>query len=210
MGSLKLALEPGAPKRVELTWGLMHKNFQVLLDGKPIATANGSTELRQGISGLMPDGRTLEVKLVRLLTQEQLTVLVEGRPLPGSSSDPQTQVKSAGYLLYLIAGLSALMGVVQLTREGGDVAGGVGTWIAAVAFAVLGYFAMKPSFVAIAIGMVLFAADAVFTLLDQLQAGGNPNVFWLLIRVAFLFVLFTGAKAAKTLKEQPAPSISKG
>ena len=107
-------MEKDGPKRLEMSWGGFWKDFTVKLDGVAVLTANGSSELKAGRSARLPDGSTLEVRLETGFGKNGLAVTRNGQPLPGSSTDPESLVKVAGAVVYVLAGLNFLFGVIAL------------------------------------------------------------------------------------------------
>ena len=72
----------------------------------------------------------------------------DGEPLPGSSSDPQTRYKNAYLIVYFIAGLNLLLGVlaslfnVALLQQLGI---GFGSILLGFVYLLLGFFVQKKS-----------------------------------------------------------------
>jgi hypothetical protein len=195
-----LSLESNAPKRLELSWRAMWKEFTVKLDGTPILTADGSGDLKAGKSVTLPDGATLAVKLETGFGKQGLVVTRNGVPLPGSSTDPETLMKTAGGIVYAIAALNAIVGViawvfdVRFLKENF----GYGPLVVAALFAVLGYFTMKRSLAALIAAIVIYALDGLLTLgfqMSEAAPGHTPNVGFIFVRVIFLMAMIRGARA---------------
>src|SRR5262245_6582271 len=95
MPSLNLALEAGGPKRLRLAWNGVWNDLTVHFDEQPVATVPGPKELKEGRCSRLPDGSDLTVQLAKNLTAQELRVLRDGQPVPGSSSDPARRVRDA-------------------------------------------------------------------------------------------------------------------
>src|SRR5258706_7383481 len=198
------ALEKDGPKRLELSWGGFWKNFTVKLDGEIVLTAGGSAELKAGRTARLPDGSALEVRLNTGIGNQGLEVTRDGRPLPGSATDPEAQVKLAGGIVYFLAGLNLLIGViafafdVRFLKENF----GYGPLIVAALFGVLGYLTMKRSLAALIAAIAIYGLDGIVTLAMQFSAAGSgrsPNVGFIFMRVIFIMAMIRGARAMSQL-----------
>src|SRR6185295_11085694 len=99
------ALEPGGPKRIEISWSGFWKNIKVSFDGAEVGSIADKSALTDGRDIKLPDGSMLHVEL-----KKGLVVTRNGEPLPGSSSDLETLVKTAAYIMYFVAGLNLCLG----------------------------------------------------------------------------------------------------
>lgn len=206
MGSKKLALEAGGPQRLELSWGLFWKKFTVTLDGKVVGTTDGgSSELKKGVDFRLPDGSTLSVQIQSGVLQVDLAVKRDGVPLPGSSTDPEQRIKSAAYLLYFLAGLNTLVGVIAMAipNEALEALGmGIGSVLFGAVTAVLGFFTYRGTRVAPILAIVLYVGDTLITLMDTVAQGGKPQVFGFIIRVYIVVTLVKAVQAVNELRRQ--------
>jgi hypothetical protein len=206
MATTKLALEPGGPKRLELSWGMFWKNFRVTLDGQQVlAVEGGQKELKQGVELRLPDGSDLSIKLVQGAMNVELQVLRNGQPLPGSSSDPAQRVQSAAYMLYFLAGLNTLLGVIAMLVNS-EVLEGLGMGIGSIIFgaivATLGFFTSRRSRVAPLLAIVLYVADTLYSFAAAIEAGGKPGVAGIFIRIFICWTLWRAFQAAGELARQ--------
>jgi hypothetical protein len=206
MATTKLALEAGGPARLELSWGLFWKNFRVMLDGQLVGTVDGGQkQLKEGVEFTLPDGSNLRIQLVQSAMNVELRVLRNGAPLPGSASDPAKRVQSAAYLLYFLAALNTLLGVVAMALNSEALEGlgmGIGSIIFGAIVAVLGFFTYRRSRVAPVLAIVLYVADTLFTLYTVVEEGRSPPVFGIIIRIYIIYALAQAAKAAGELARQ--------
>lgn len=215
MAKATFALEAGGPQRLELSWGMFWKNFQITLDGQQVGTVEGGQKaLKEGAEFRLPDGSTLHVQLVQSAMNVELRVLRNGAPLPGSASDPAQRVKSAAYLLYFLAGLNTLLGVVAMVvmsemLEGMGV--GIGNILFGAIVAALGFFTYRRSRVAPVLAIVLYAADSLYTLASFSGSGRTPPVAGIIFRIYIIYALVQAVKAAGELarqEERAGPGLS--
>ncbi|MCH9687141.1 MAG: hypothetical protein K0V04_37240 [Deltaproteobacteria bacterium] len=200
-------LGPGST--VELQWRGIWKDFVVSVDGRELGRMNGQREVASGGSWQLEDGSRLEVKLQTGIGGGGLNVSRNGVPLSGSASDPKTALKSAAGIVFFIAGLNIVLGLVA---EFGEIqfllALGLG-WVAVgvgVVFAALGFATLKGSVAALWIAIVLFGADALLGLYGAVEAGGQPSVGGLVFRVFLIAAMVKAALAARSTP--PGPSNS--
>ncbi len=196
------ALEPNGPKRLEISWGAFWKNFTVTLDGNTIGTLPDQKAVRQGGQFTLPDGSALSVQLLQSLAGAELRVLRNGQPLPGSVSDPETRVRTAALVAYVVAGFNFLVGLVAvLFQVDFLLALGMGWFsvIAGVVFLFLGIFIGRKSLVALIIAIVLLILDAGLGLVGAAMSGYSPSISGLLVRVILLVPLFQGVGAIREL-----------
>ena len=134
-----LALEAGEPPRLELEWGGYMREFEIYLDGNRIGRIDGGqAELKQGRDFDLPDGSTLTIRLARTAMLDELQVLRDGKPLPGSAANPRQKLKGAVRMATLWGVVEAIGGIALLIT-------GSSTWLG------LGF-----SQLSIPIGLILF------------------------------------------------------
>ena len=214
MATMKLALESGGPKRLELKWASSWKDFNVTLDGQQVATVHGGdAALKSGTQVRLPDGSDLHLQLVKSALNWELQVLRHGQPLPGSPTDPAQRVQTAAHLLYFFAALNTVLGVLALVIDS-DILQQMGMGVFSILFgglvATLGFFTYRRSRVAPILAIVLYVSDALFTLATyQGAAGGSPPVAGIFIRVYVVMTLWRAYQASGELARQ-AESASAG
>ncbi len=146
------ALEAGGEKRLEISWTPFWKDITVSLDGNSIGTIPNQKALTTGQEFRLPDGSALKVQLVNRVTSTELQVLRNGQPLPGSASDPQTRLKYAYWVVYFVAGLNLVLGLisflfnVEFLQQIGI---GFGSILFGLVFLALGFFTQRKSMVAL-------------------------------------------------------------
>lgn len=202
----KYSLEKGGPKNLTIEWTGIWKNTEVLLDGQrlgePIPTMK---DLKQGRTFTLPDGRSLSVQFKQQVFGAQgLEVLLDGRPLPGSDTDPRARLKLATGVLYFVAGLSALVGILAMTGVKflqmigfGWPSLAAGVLLAALAF--IGYKQRAPW--AFITATALMVIDTIVSLTISMQGGGRIQPSGMFLRVALIVAVAGGIKAAIEAKK---------
>ena len=203
MPKQQLALDPGGPKRLVISWKGMWKSLTVSLDGRELGVIPDKATLKAGQDFPLPDGSLLHVQLLQKPFQVELQVLRNGQPLPGSASDPGGKLKLAYGVIFFVAALNILLGVVAETT-GSDIMKTIGLGIQSVivgaVFLLLGVFVVKRSLAALVIAIVLFAVDAVATFVLVISAGGQPAIGGIVMRVFLLYGMAQGIPAIRALK----------
>ncbi|MBN1920933.1 MAG: hypothetical protein JW892_06790 [Anaerolineae bacterium] len=199
------ALEAGGEKRLEISWKGMWKNVTVSLDGAPLGVIPSQKALSAGQEFQAPDGSTIKVQLVNKLMTTELHVLRDGQPLPGSAADPRTKLKNAYGMIYFVAGLNLVLGLVTtlFDVEFLQIIGiGVNSIIFGLVFLVLGYFVQRKSAVALILAIVIFALDGILGFVLAVTQGYNPGGVGIVARVFLIIPMIQGIGAIKALKAQ--------
>ena len=202
-------LDPDNPKRLDISYKAFWRGATVYLDGQEIGTAPGKQELTRGQEFKLPDGSVLKLRLVQSLLGSELRVLRNGEPIPGSASHPETTVKTAYWVLFLIGALGILFGGLSLGLHV-DMLGemGITTYSIGlgVVFIILGLMVRRRSLPALYAGIALYAADTVLGLVLTAQSGGTPGIFNILFRGLIFMPLVQGVGALRKLNT-PGPTV---
>lgn len=205
MPKQKFHLDSAKTQEVLVQWKGIWKDVTVSHNGAVLGEPiPNMAALKLGRDYTLPDGRTLNVKFEAGLTKNRLELKIDGRPIAGSAGDPKTQLKLATGVIWFIAGLSILLGVLGMTGVKFIEQMGIG-WpsvAVGVVMGVLAFFTGKKSQLALGIAMGLFAVDTVLTLMAGMDAGGRVPTTGLIVR-AFLFIaMFQGFGAIKKVKDE--------
>lgn len=92
------ALEP----RLVVSWNKHWKNTIIYFDGQEIATIPKRKELRKGKYFTVNQTSEVHIKLIRILGFQYLQILLDGKPIPGSPTDPNIVLPKAYQTLFLI------------------------------------------------------------------------------------------------------------
>jgi hypothetical protein len=193
----------GGDKRLEISWRGLWSDVAVRLDGQVVGAIKNQRELRQGQVFALPDGSRLSVRLVSKLATHELQVTRNGEPLPGSDADPAQRHKLAYSILFFVAGLNIVLGLLALVLKSEFLSSlgiGYGSLIFGLLFLLAAVFVMERSQIALILAIIVFTLDALLGIVLVVTAGGSPAVGGVVARV-FLFVpLVNGIKAIQQLK----------
>jgi hypothetical protein len=187
MPSQAYALEEGGPKRLGVQWKAFWEDLTVQLDGVTIGAIPDRKQLSAGQEFQLPDGSTLKVQLARTLTSSELRVLRDGQPLPGSASAPETKLRLAYSVVFFIAGINIVLGLVasvfqiELLQSMGL---GLASFIVGIGFTVLGFLTRRRSTAALVVAIALFALDGVLGFISSLSPAYVIARLFLLVPMA--------------------------
>ena len=152
MPSGKFAFEEGGEKRLEVTWQRGWKKVIMKLDGAELAVIEGKADLKRGQTIALPDGSSLDVRLMR----GGLGLARNGEPLPGSVSSPEQAVKPAVVAVFWIGCGNLLLGILGALNvlDFGLFFSGLSI-IYGFVFLLLGYFVRRRSAPALGIAILL-------------------------------------------------------
>ena len=204
MGHRAYPFEVGGPKRLTVSWDFFNSRYSIRLDDEDPVIVTGA-EVREGRELTLSDGSTLLIRIADGNVASGLDVTRNGEPLPGSGADPATLVKAAAGTIYFLSGLHVVLGLFGLLGPEGRAS--VPLIMLGAVFAVLGFFTMKRSLVALLFAMGLYAAIGVWSTAVDAQAGTKINFFSIAIR---LFFLVRMGSAFRTLleKSDDSPGVS--
>jgi hypothetical protein len=203
MPKKQFAIESDGEHQLELTWGSFWRDFTVYLDGAPIGELS-PRELRTGQSFLLPGGSELKVRLRQSLLAAELEVLQDGRPLPGSATDPIQRVRQATTVIFIIGGFNLLLGIVGIfveTEWMSLLGAGWGTAVFGIFLLILGWLVkQRHSQPALITAIVIYLADSLLGMLTIIGAGDTPGIASIIIRAIFIIIMIQGAKALNEIK----------
>jgi len=205
MPKQSFALEAGGEKRLEISWKGMYKDVTVSLDGNSIGVIPNQKALSAGQEFRLVDGSTIKVQLVSKFMSTELQVLRNGQPIPGSASDPQTKVKNAYGMVYFVAGLNLVLGLVSFVFNVEflqQIGIGFGSILFGLVFLALGFFVQRKSTVALILAIVIFALDGIVGFFLAASQGYNPGGGGIIARIFLLIPMVQGVGAIKALKSK--------
>jgi len=203
MPAQTFTLDPDNPKRLDIVYKTFWRGTTVWLDGQEIGTVPDKQDLLRGQEFRLPDGSTLKVRLVQSLMGSELHILRNGQPIPGSASHPETLLKTAYWVFFLIAAINILFGVVARVLHVnmlGEMGIGDFSLATGVIFVILGYLVRRHSAPALYVGIALYAADTALGLALTAASGGTPNLFNIVFRGLMFIPLVQGVGGMRALK----------
>ncbi|HRE88036.1 MAG TPA: hypothetical protein PK095_02760 [Myxococcota bacterium] len=205
MAKQKFHLDTAKTQEILVQWKGIWKEVTVSHNGTTLGEPiPNMAELKKGRDYALPDGRTLNVKFEAGLAKNRLELKVDGRPVAGSGGDPKVQLKLAAGVIWFIAGLSILLGVLGMTGVKFIEQMGIG-WpsvAVGVVMGVLAFFTAKKSQAALGVAIGIFAIDTVLTLMAGIDAGGRVPTTGIIVRVFLFIAMFQGFAAIKKVKEE--------
>ena len=203
----EFSVEREGPKRLRLDWRGNWRQLTVTLDDETLGEIDNPDALKHGINYPLPDNSQLTIRLVQRLYSSRLEVLRDGRPLPGSDSDPHELLRNAATMVFFIAGLNLLLGLAELIFHSSFLQSmGVG-WFSilfGLVYTGLGLLVRRRVAAALWVAVLLFAADGILGFVLTATAGQGPSIASLLARVLLLIPMVQGLGAIAAIKREPA------
>jgi hypothetical protein len=201
-------LDKESTEPIIINHGYNWKNLTITKDGAVIGQVENARELKKGRSFHFAEGRVLFIQLKQKWGYiPQVEILLNGSPIPGSGTEPNTQVRQAYNLLFFITAFNVGLGVIaelisiNFLKTLGM---GYGTIVIGLFFGLFGYLVKyKLSLGALYGAIGLMILDIIFTLVYAADTGGNP-VSGLMMKGMFTFVLLNGIAALKKVKSENA------
>ena len=195
-------IERGGPRLIEVSWKGFYKKMTVHFGEQQLGIISGRKELKRGKCFILPTGEELCVRLVSNIVASELHLLVNGKPLPGSGSDPWQQLKICAGSLYFFSAVSFLFGVISVMADkegstGGYISMGVGMLYVALAWLV-----SKGYPVALTIAVVLIAVNAILLVTLPLMNDQPPRFGWFVFYILMILPLFRGFAAARAVQAE--------
>lgn len=178
--------------RLELEWsGDYMRNFVIRFDGKQIGEiSGGQRELRNEHKYTLPDGSNLTIRLKQSKLLDELVVLRNGNPLPGSATDPLQHLTAAVRASFFCGIALIILGLIALFRPDNMQAITITPYSAVIGLILL-FVAVgisRRSRLAAWVGLLAFIADVII----WQRTGGNLTVF--ITSIALLLRLFWGVR----------------
>lgn len=205
MQKLTYALERGGPKRLEVSWKAMWKDFTVKVDDRVVGTVSDPKQLREGKQFKLKDGSKLSVRLRNKFSGVDLEILRDGQPLPGTSADPAARHRNAYGVVFFIAVLNTLLGMSAVLFQLPFLETlGVGfpSAIFGLVFLILGFFVKGKSQLALILAIVVFVVDGILGIVFATTAGVTPSSGGILARILLIIPMIQGIPAIRALKQR--------
>ena len=194
------AIEPGGPKRVVIESQPMWQNCQIFFDGAVIGTIPGLDALMSGMNFTLPDDSVLRVIYTNKFLISQFQVLRNGKPLPGSQSDPNELLKTAVIVTYVVGAYDTLVGLLAgLVNIKLLLSMGVTMWTSLIGalLLLLAFLTSRKSLPASILAVALFLVDSLASVYISKSLG-----FDFIIRLMILVPMTLGVSALNELKKQ--------
>jgi hypothetical protein len=201
-------LDDSRAEPLTASWGLFFRNFTVSYSGVSLEPTNPAATIAEGRQYRLPDGRIFSARHKQNTYPQELELLIDGQPVPGSGTHPHERIKQAWYVLLVLGilniglGLVAEFGHVDVLLQLGV---GWGSLVEGVAYIALGYFGyFRTSVPALTTALVLLVLDAVLSVGSAISTGHSPALGGLLMRAFFCMAVFRAMQAARQLRRETA------
>lgn len=196
-------LDSHKTEKLTTEWKGIYKNFRVNYNDNEILQFDNKEALVSGGEYKIDENRLLTVQIVKkkLTGAENLEILINNEPIKGSSTDPFEIVKGVWGLLFVLAGLYFVLGLIAelfsiefLLNLGM----GIGTILVGIVYEVLGLLIKtKNSMIALIISILLLSADMILSIV-YMSSSSNASY---LVKLFFIIMLFRGIGALKKIKK---------
>ena len=212
MPSKTFYLDNARTEPLTTNWGLFYRNFTVSYAGAILPPTDPDATIAQGRQYRLPNGRVFSAQHKQNTYPQELELLIDGQPVPGSGTHPHERIKQAWYILLVLGilniglGLVAEFGHIDVLLQLGV---GWGSLVEGIAYIALGYFGyFRTSVPAFTTALVLLALDAVLSITSAVSSGHSPAIGGLFMRAFFCMVVFRAIKAARQLRQQQVDAAS--
>ena len=191
------SLEPDGSVKLEMTWRGFWKDGCILFEGKEIAAFNGLRDLRRGISIVLGENKTVDIRFVDSFGYSGVDVLYNGKPVRGTVNDPRSRIKIAAGIIFFITALNIVTGLLTVFLKIPvlvDMGFGLYNIVFGLVFLVFGVFvAVLKSAVFLIIAVVLFAADGLIAAgLSIFSGPGDINAASIAMKVLLIIPMIRG------------------
>lgn len=196
-------------------WGLFFRKFEILYNGESLGTVPNLNNQPNGTRYPLPDGRVVTAQLVRSQGLQELQLLIDRQPIPGSATHPLERLKAAWYTLLIVGVLNIVVGLLadglQITvlQQLGI---GWGSAVEGVAYLALGWFGQtRRSAPALMVAFALLVVEGAASFVMGASSGHSPGIGSIFVRFFICVLIFRGIKAAKQLRnEETTLSVEQG
>ena len=206
MPSKTFYLDDARTQPLTASWGMFFRNFTASFAGTALEPLNPEATIAQGREYRLPDGRIFSARHKQNTYPQEMELLIDGQPVPGSGTHPLERIKQAWYVLLVLGilnvglGLVAEFGRIEILLQLGL---GWGSLVEGAAYIALGYFGyFRHSAPAFTIALVLLVLDAVFAVTSAISSSQSPGLGGLFLRAFFCMVVFRAMQAARQLRQE--------
>lgn len=189
-------------------WGWFYRNFTLSYRDQPLTPVEAGVSLAQGgYRYELPGGRRVSAQLKRNTGLQEVELLVDGQPVPGSNTHPLERIKQGWYALLLVAVLSVTFGTVALVLDSSGTLATLGIGWPTIAegllFLALGWWAFsRRSAVVFYVALGLLVLDWIVTLVSLAEAGARGGFGGIFIRFVICAFVYRAARAAQELQRE--------
>jgi hypothetical protein len=227
MPTARYALERGGEKSLVVSFdGRNWKNTEIRLNDELVGSFPDKKALTAGQAFTLPDDSVLSVQF----TRRMLILLRDGVPVPGSASDPFHVLSTSCQIIYFIAGLNVVLGLIAWTFQSvylRSLSYGAISIAVGLVLLVLGLLAQRRSRVALTGAIGVASLYTAFVLLSGFISGAavtdaNIPLRWVGLMLQYmslpigllaggavaLVAMWRGLGAISQLKRRPSAHVS--
>jgi hypothetical protein len=199
-------LDKESTESIVINHGYNWKNLTITKNGELIGQVENVKNLKEGRTFQLSNDKRLSIHLrIKFGFIQELEILLNGKPIPGSGTEPNQQVKQVYQLLLFIAVFNALLGLVAELADVDFLKSlglGFGTIVIGVVNGLLAYLVkFRFSLIALYVAFGLMILDIILTLVFAADMGGSPTS-GLMMKALFAFILFNGIPALKKMRSE--------
>ena len=194
-------------EKLDLYWKGSFKDFTIKLDNNELGVIKTKKELKEGREFITGHNKKLEIRLVMQLgIFPCIEILFNGKPVPGTMTDPKRQLTDIFYfvlfiaVLYIVSGLAGLIFDIPAFSDHGI---GLNSIIYGILFMMMGLIINKrQSMFALIAVISLLGLDIIFVLIRVAEYGVKSNPWpTIVIKMLFMLYLCRGFSALMRLRQ---------
>lgn len=200
-------LDSGKKEKLDICWKGFYKNLTVKIDNKELGVFKSKKELREGRAFDINYNKKLKVRLVNEFgIFPCIEILMNGRPVTGTMTDPQKQLTDIFYVILLIAALNFIVGLTWIIfkiKAFEDHGLGLNTIVYGAIFLMMGFIIYKrQSLIALIVVITLLMLDIIYVVAHSAEYAVQSNP-WSTITIKILIILYIcrGFLAFKRLRQ---------
>jgi hypothetical protein len=206
MAQNKFYLDEAKTQEVIVSWRGIWKDITVTHNGQAVGGFENLSALKVGKIFQLNDGSQLRVYFSTAYGDQGLRLEVNGRPIKGSSGDPEVKLKGIFGIACFVGGLNFIVGALGEFGVSEMLEAMGANWILMVIGLVivgLGYLVMSQKSAGALIGIiVVIAADIILSMYFMMEEGGRPSFAGVGLKVLFIIQFARGFGAIREYHDQ--------
>lgn len=197
-------LDDSKTREIVVSWRGIWKDISVAENGTELGSIPNLAALKVGANFNLSDNSVLNVYFSTGYGDQGLRLLHNGRPVKGTSGDPEVKLKGIFILACFIGGLNFIVGALG-QFEISELLVAIGAnWtlmVLGLLIGALGYVAWKHKSSGALIAIILLlAADTILSLYFIMEEGGRPSFAGIGLKVLFIIQFSRGFSAISEYK----------
>jgi len=196
----------GKQVKIRVEWRGFWSNATVYLDDSVVGSVEKRKDLKLGKKWQLPSNDVIGVKLQSAFMGLELQVTLNGKPIEGSVNHPLTRIKIGTGVVFFLAGLNLLGGLVAMIFQPAAMLSlgyGVYNLVIGSIYGFAAFLMRRRSIVGISIAIALFLGDTVMAFLTHIRLATNVPSSWIIVRMILAVPIFQAAYAIAKLRTGP-------